>query len=193
MEQRTGSKLGQQYDKAVLSPCLFNSYGGYPIWNAGLDESKLESTLPGDVNLRYADDTTLRAESEEELKSLLMRVKEESEKAGLKLKDQKVKIMASGPTHHLLPNRKEKSTSRDRFYFPGPQNPVDIDCRHEIKRCLLLGKKAMTNLDSVLKSKDITLLTNVCIVKAMVFPVVMYRCECHTYQHVCVFFKPLVI
>ena len=117
-------------------------------------------------NLRYADDTTLMAESEEELKSLLMKVKEESEKVGLKLNIQKMKIMASGP---ITSWEIDGETVSD-FIFLGSNG----DCSHEIKRCLLLGRKVMTNLDSILKSRDITLPTKVCLVKAMVFPVVMY-------------------
>ena len=120
-------------------------------------------------NLRYADDTTLMAESEEELKSLLMKVKEESEKAGLKLNIQKTKIMASGPINSW----QTMETVRD-FIFLGSQITADGDCSHEIKRCLLLGRKAMTNLDTILKNRGITLPTKVHLVKAMVFPVVMY-------------------
>ena len=130
-------------------------------------------------NLRYADDTTLRAESEEELKSLLMKVKEESEKAGLKLNIQKTKIMASGPITSWQINEETVETVTD-FIFLGSKITADGDCRHEIKRRFLLGSKAMTNLDSILKSRDITLLTKVHLVKAMVFPVVMYRCESWT-------------
>ena len=131
-------------------------------------------------NLRYADDTTLMAESEEELKSLLMKVKEESEKVGLKLSIQKTKIMASGP---ITSWEIDGETVSD-FIFAGIQNHVDGDCSHEIKRCLLLGKKVMTNLDSIFKSRDITLPTKVHLVKAMVFPVVMYGCESWTVKKV---------
>ena len=127
-------------------------------------------------NLRYADDTTLMAESEEELKSLLMKVKEESEKAGLKLNIQKTRIMASNP---IISWQIDGETVRD-FTFLGSQITADGDCRHEIKRCLLLGGKAITNLDSILNSRDITLLTKVCLVKGMVCPVVMYGCESWT-------------
>ena len=123
-------------------------------------------------NLRYADDTTLMAESEEELKSLLMKVKEESEKAGLKLNIQKTKIMASGPITSWQIDGKTMETVTD-FIFLGSKITVDGDRSHEIKRHLLLGRKAMANLDSILKSRDITLLTKVCLVKAMVFPVVI--------------------
>ena len=119
-------------------------------------------------NLRYADDTTLMAESEEELKSLLMRVKEESEKAGLKLNIQKTKIMASSPITSWQINGETMETVTD-FIFLSSKITADGDCSHEIKRCLLLGRKAMTNLDTVLKNRDITLLTKICIVRAMVF------------------------
>ena len=130
-------------------------------------------------NLRYADDITLMAESKEELKSLLMKVKEESVKADLKLSSQKTKIMASGPITSWQINRETMETVRD-FLFLGSKITADGDCSHEIKRCLLLGRKAVTNLDSVLKSGDITLLTKVHIVKAMVFPGVMYGCKSWT-------------
>ena len=127
-------------------------------------------------NFRYADDTTLMAESGEELKSLLMKVKEESEKAGLKLSIQKMKIMASGPITSWQIDGEKVETVTD-FIFLGSKITADGDCSHEIKRCLLLGRKVMTNLGSNLKSKDITLLTKVHIVKTMVFTVVMYGCE----------------
>ena len=127
------------------------------------------------VTLRYADDTTLMAESEEELKSLLMKVKEESEKVGLKLNIQKMKIVASGPISSWQIDRETVETVRD-FILGGSQITADFDCSHEIKRCLLLGRKGMSNLESILKSRDITLPTNVRLVKAMVFPVVMYGC-----------------
>ena len=126
-------------------------------------------------HLRYADDTTLMAESEEELKSLLMKVKEESEKVGLKLNIQKMKIMASGPTTSW-----ETVETVSDFIFLGSKITADGDCSHEIKRRLLLGRKVMTNLDSIFKSRDITLPTKVHLVKAMVFPVVMYGCESWT-------------
>ena len=127
-------------------------------------------------NLRYADDTTLMAESKEELKSFLMKVKEESEKVGLKLNIQKTKIMTSGPITSWQIDGETVETVTD-FIFLGSKITADGDCSHEIKRRLLLGKNTMTNLDSILKSRDITLLTKVCIIKGMVFPVVMYRCE----------------
>ena len=127
-------------------------------------------------NLRYSDDTTLMAESEEELKSLLMKVKEESEKAGLKLNIQKTKLTEFDPITSWQIDGKTVETVAD-FIFSGSKITADGDCAHEIKRRLLLGRKAMTNLDSILKSRDISLLTKVCLVKAMVFPVVMYGCE----------------
>ena len=127
-------------------------------------------------NLRYADDSTLMAKSEEELKSLLMKVKEESEKVGLKLNIQKTKIMASGPITSWEIDGETVETVSD-FIFGGFKMTADGDCSHEIKRGLLLGRKAMTNLDSILKSRDVTLPTKVHLVKAMVFPVVMYGCE----------------
>ena len=130
-------------------------------------------------NLRYADDTTLMAESEEELKSLLIKVKEESEKVDLKLNVQKTKIMASGPITSWEIDGETVETVRD-FILGGSKITADDDCSHEIKRCLLLGRKVMTNLDIILKSRDITLSTKVRLVKAMVFPVVMFGCESWT-------------
>ena len=130
-------------------------------------------------NLRYADDTTLIAESKEELKSLLMKVKEESEKVGLKLNNQKTKIMASSPITSWQIDGETVETVSD-FILGGSKITADGDCSHEIKRRLLLGRKIMTNLDSILKSREITLPTKVHLVKAMVFPVVMYRCESWT-------------
>ena len=146
--------------------------------NAGLEEAQAGIKIAGrNINsLRYSDETTLMAESAEELKSLLMKVKEESEKIGLKLKIQKMKIMASGP---ITSWEIDGETVSD-FISWGSKITADGDCSHEIKRRLLLGRKVMTNLDSILKSKDITLPTKVCLVKAMVFPVVMYRCESWT-------------
>ena len=143
--------------------------------NTGLDEAQtgIKIARRNINNLRYADDTTLMAESEEELKSLLIRVKEESEKDGLKLNIQRTKIMASGP---ITSWQTDGETVRD-FIFLGSKITADGDCSHDIKRRLLLGRKAMTNLDSILKSRDITLPTKVHLVKAMVFPVVMYGCE----------------
>ena len=144
--------------------------------NAGLDESQAGIKIARRNNLRYADDTILMAESEEELKNLLMKVKEESEKAGLKLNIQKTKIMASCPITSWQIDE-ERVTD---FIFLDSQITVDGDYSHEVKRCLLLRRKAMTNLDSILKSKDITLMTKVHIVKTMVFPVVIYGCESWT-------------
>ena len=142
--------------------------------NTGLDEAQAGIKIAGRNinNLRYADDTTLMAENEE-LKSLLMKVKKESEKVGLNLSIQKTKIMASGP---ITSWQIDGETVSD-FIFLGSKITADNDCSHEIKRCLLLGRKVMTNLDSILKSRDITLPTKVCLVKAMFFPVVMYGCE----------------
>ena len=149
--------------------------------NAGLEETQAGIKIAGRniSNLRYTDDTTLMAESKEELKSLLMKVKEESEKVGLKLNIQKTKIMASGPITSWDIDRETVETVSD-FILGGSKITADGDCSHEIKNHLLLGRKAMTNLDSILKSKDITLPTKVCLVKAMVFPVVMYGCESWT-------------
>ena len=146
--------------------------------NAGLEEAQTRIKIAGRNinNLRYADDTILMAEREEELKSLLMKVKAESEKVGLKLNIQKMKIMASGPTTSWEIDGETGETVSD-FLFWGSKITADGDCSHEIKRCLLLGRKVMTNLDSILKSRDITWSTKVCLVKAMVFPVVMYGCE----------------
>ena len=148
--------------------------------NAGLEEAQAGIKIAGRNlnNLRYADDTTLMAESEE-LKSLLMKVKEESEKVGLKLNIQKTKIIASGPITSWQIDGETMETVRD-YLFGGSKITADGDCSHEIKRCLLLRRKVMTNLDSILESRDITLPTKVHIVKAIVFPVVMYRCESWT-------------
>ena len=149
--------------------------------NAGLEEAQAGIKIAGRNinNLRYADDTTLMAESEEEQKSLLMKVKEESEKVGLKLNMQKTKIKASGPITSWEREGETVETASD-FIFLGSKITADGDCSQEIKRCLLLGRKVMTNLDSILKSRDITLLTKVCLVKAMVFLVVKYGCESWT-------------
>jgi len=142
--------------------------------NAGLEEAQAGIKIAGrNLNLRYADDTTLMAESEEELKSLLMKSKEESEKVGLKLNIQKTKIMASSPITSWEIDGETVETVAD-FIFLGSKITADGDCSHEIKRCLLLEKKVMTNLDSILKSRDITLPTKVHLVKAIAFPVFMY-------------------
>ena len=149
--------------------------------NAGLDEAQdgIKIARRNINNLRYADDTTLLAESEEELKSLLMKVKEESEKVGSKLNFQKTNIMASGPIISWQIDGERMETVTD-FILGGSKITADGDCSHEIKRHLLLGRKSMTNLDSILKRRDITLPTKVHLVKAMVFPVVLYRCESWT-------------
>ena len=142
--------------------------------NAGLEEAQAGIKIARkNINLRYAGDTTLMAESEEELKSLLMKVKEESEKVGLKLNIQKTKIMASGP----IPSWQIDGETVSDFIFGGSKITADVNCSHEIKRLLLLGRKAMTNQDSILKSRDITLPTKVHIFKAMAFPVVRYGYE----------------
>ena len=145
--------------------------------NAGLEEAQAGIKIAGRNinNLRYADDTTLMAESEEELKSLLMKVKEESEKVGLKLNIQKTKIMASGLITSWQIDGETMETVTD-FIFLGSRITADGDCSHEIKRHLLLGRKVMANLHSILKNRDNTLLAKVCLVKAVVFPVVVYRC-----------------
>ena len=149
--------------------------------NAGLNEAQARIKIAGRNinNLRYADDTTFMAESKEELKSLLMKVKEESEKVGLKLNIQKTKIMASGPITSWQTDGETMETVRD-FIFMGSKITADGDCSHEIKRCFLLGRKAMTNLDSILKSRNITWPTKVHLVKTVVFPVVLYGCKSWT-------------
>ena len=151
------------------------------MWNARLDEAQAGINIDGrnTNNLRYADNTTLMAESEEELKSLLMKVKEESEKAGLKLNIQKTKIMASSPITSCQIDGETMETVT-AFIFLGSKITADGDCSHEIKTCLLLARKAMTNLDRLLKSRDITLPTKVHLVKAMAFSVVMYGCKSWT-------------
>ena len=146
--------------------------------NAGLEEAQagIKIARRNINNLRYANDPTLMAESEEELKSLLMKVKEESEKVGLKLNIQKTKIMACGPITSWEIDGETVETVSD-FNFVGSKITADGDCSHEIKRLLVLGRKTMTKLDSILKSRDITLPTKVCLIKALIFPVVMYGCE----------------
>ena len=159
---------------------LFNLYAGYIMRNTGLDEAQagIKTARRNINNLRYADDTTLMAESKE-LKSLLMKVKEDSEKIGLKLNTQKTKIMAFGSITSWQINGETVETVTD-FILGESKITADGDCRHEIKRCLLLGRKAMTNVDSILKSRDVTFPTKVHLVKAVVFPVVMYGCESWT-------------
>ena len=151
----------------IESPCLFNLYAEYIMRNAGLDEAQagIKIAKRNINNLRYADDTTLMAESEEELKSLLMKVKNESEKAGLKLNIQKTEIIASGV---ITSWQIDRETVTD-FILGGSKITADSSCSHEIKRCLLLGRKVMINLDSILKNRNITFPTKVCLVKAMVF------------------------
>ena len=173
-----------QIRKGVCEGCillysLFNLYVEYIMRNAGVDEAqaRIKIARRNINNLRYADDTTFMAEREEELKSLLMKVREESKKVGLKLNIQKTKIMASGPITSWKIDGATVETVSD-FIFLGSKFTADGDCNHEIQRHFFLERKAMTNLDSILKSRDITLLTKICLVKAMVFLVVMYECEC---------------
>ena len=165
----------------ILSPYLFNLYTEYIMRNAGLEEAQAGIKIAGRNvnNLRYADDTTLMAKSEEELKSLLMKVKEESEKVGLKLNIQKTKITASGPITSWQIDGETVETVAG-FILGGSKITVDGDCSHEIKRHLLLERNVMSNLDSILKNRDITLSTKVHLFKAMVFPVVVYGCESWT-------------
>ena len=172
-----------EYVKAVY--CHPAYYAEYIMRNAGLEEGHagIKIARRNINNLGYADDTTLMAESEEELKRLLMKVKEESEKVGLKLNIQKTKIMASGPITSCQIDEETVETVAD-FIFEGSKITADGDCSHEIKRRLLLERKVMTNPDSILKSRDITLPTMVHLVKAMVFPVVIYGCESWTTQKV---------
>ena len=176
MEQQTGSIGKGVRQGCILSPCLFNLHAEYITRNAGLEEAQAGIKIPGRNinNLRYADDTTFMAESEEELKTLLMKVKVESEKVGLKLNIQKTKIMASSPiTSWQIEGETVEAVSD--FIFGGSKITADGDCSHEVKRRLLLGRKVMTNLDSIFKSRDITLPTKVRLVKAMVSPVVVYE------------------
>ena len=175
-------KIGKGVHQGCISSlCLLNLYAEYIMQTTRLDETQAGIKIAGRNinNLRYADDTTLMAESKEELTHLLMKVKEEGEKkqlAGLKLNIQKAEIMASGPIASWQIDGEIVETMTD-FIFWGSKITADGDCSHEIKRCLLLGRTAMTNLDSMLKSRDITLSTKVCLVEAMVFPLVMYGCE----------------
>ena len=165
----------------ILSPCLFKLNAEYIMRNTGLDKAQAGINIARrNINhLSYVDDTTLMAESEEELKSLLMKVKEESEKVGLKLNIQKTKIMASGPIISWQIVGETMETVRD-FSFLVSEITADGDCSHEIKRCLLLGRKVMTNLDSLLKSRHITLPTKVHILKAIISAIFTYECECWT-------------
>ena len=162
----------------ILSPCLFNLYAEYIMRNTGLEEAQAGIKIAGRNidNLRYADDTTLMAESEEEQNSLLMKVKEENEKVGLKLNIQKIKIMAYGPITSWKMDGETVETMAD-FILGGSKITADGDGSYEIKRHLFLGRKVILNLDSILKSLDISLPTKVRLVKAMVFPAVMYGCE----------------
>ena len=177
MEQCSNLKLGKEYIKAVhCHPAYLTYMQSTSCEMLGLMKHKPESRLLGEISITsYANDTTLMAESEEELKSFLMKVKEESEKAGLKVNIQKTKIMASSSITSWQIDGETMGTVRD-FNFLGSKITAGGDCSHEIKRRLLLGRKAMINLDSILKSRDITLPTKVYLVKAMVFPVVMYEC-----------------
>ena len=182
VEQKDWFQIGKGvHQGCILSPCLFNFYAEYIMRNAGLDEAQAGIKIAGRNinNLTYADDITLIAESEEELNGLLMKVKEESEKVGLKLNIQKTKMMASGPITSWQIDGETVETVTD-FILGGSKITADGDYRHEIKRHLLLGRKVMSNLDSILKSRDITLSIKVHLVKAMVFPVVMYGCESWT-------------
>ena len=175
MEQRTGSKLGKEYAKSTYChPAYLTYMQSISCEMPGWMKRKLESRNIN--NLRYSDDTALTAESEE-LKSLLMKVKEESDKVGLKLNIQKTKITSwqtDGETVEIVAD----------FIFGGSKITADGDCSHDIKRCLLLGRKVMTNLDSILKSRDITLPAKACLVKSVAFPVVMYGCESWTIKKV---------
>ena len=181
MEQWTDFKLVKEYNKAlsILSPCLFNLYEEYIMRNAGLEEVQagIKIARRNINNLRYENDTTCMAESEEESKSLLM--KEKSEKIGLKFNIQKTKIMASGPITSWQIDGETVGRVADLIFLDS-KITADGDCSHEIKRRLLLGRKVMTNLDSIFKSRDITLSTKVRLVKVMVFPLVMYGCESWT-------------
>ena len=165
----------------ILSPCLFNLYAEYIMRNAGLEEAQagIKIARKNINNLTYADDTTLMTESEEELKSFLMKLKEENEKVGIKLNIQKMKIMESGSITSWEIDAETVETLGD-FIFGGSKITADGDCSHEIKRRLLLGRKVMTNIDTMLKSRDIAWPTKVHLVKAMVFPVFMYGYESWT-------------
>ena len=166
------------WQSCILTPYLINSYAEHIVKNAGLDEAQAGIKIDErNINsLRYADNTILMAESKEELKSLLMKVKEESEKTGLKLNIQKIKIMTSSPITPWQINGEKMETLTD-FIFLGSKITVDGDWSHEIKRLLFLGRKGMTNQSSIWKSRDITLATKFHLIKAMIYPVVMYGCE----------------
>ncbi|XDA74326.1 hypothetical protein R6Z07F_004549 [Ovis aries] len=175
-------QTGKRVHQAVYChPAFFNLHAEYIMRNAGLSEAQAAIKVAGRNinNLRYADDTTLMAESGEDLKSLLLKVKKESEKAGLKLNIQKNKDHGI-QSHHFMANRWGNNGNSDRLLFWATKITADGDCSHEIKRRLLLGRKVMTNLDSIFKSRDITLSTKVHLVKAVVFPMVMYGCESWT-------------
>ena len=177
-EQQTGSKLGKEYNKAVYyHPVHLTSM--YAKCQAGLSQAGINMARRNINNIRYSDDTTLMAEGKEELKCLLMKVKEESEKAVLKLNFQKMKIMASGSITSWQIDGEKMETVTD-FIFLGSKITLDNDCSHEIKGLLLAGRKAMTNLESILKTREFALLTKVHIVKAMVFPLDIYGCESWT-------------
>ena len=179
VQQQTDYKyrLGKEYVKAVYCHPAYLPCAEYIMRNAGLDEAQagIKIARRNINNPRYADDTTVMAESKE-LESLLMKVKEESEKVALKLNIQKTKIMASGPMTSWQIDGETMETVTDSI-LGAPKITADGDCSHEIKRCVLLGRKVMTNLDRLLKSRDITLPTKVCLIKALIFPVVMYGCE----------------
>ena len=181
MDQQTGKNWEKGTSKLYIVTCLFNLYAEYIVRNAGLNKAQpgIKTARRNINNLRYADDTTLRAGSEEELKGLLMKVKMESENVDLKLNIQKTKIMASGPITSWEIDGESVETVSD-FILGGSKITADGDCSHEIKRRLLLGRKVMTNLDSILKSRDITLPTKVHLIKAVVFLVVRYGCESWT-------------
>ena len=160
----------------MLSPCLFNLFAEHIVRNSRPDEAEIKISRRNINSLKYADDSTLMAESKKKLKRLLMKVKEENEKAGLKLNIHKTKIMGSGPITSWQIDGETMETVTVFILF-GFKITADGDCSHEIKRRLLLGRKAVTNLDRVVKSRDTTLLTKVCLVKDMVFPVVMYELD----------------
>ena len=174
----------EEHQGCILSPCLFNLYAEYIMRNAGLDKAQDGIKIAGRNinNLRYVDDITFTAENEEQLKSLQMKVKKGSEKVGLKLNIQKTKIMVSDPITSWQIDGETVETVTDFIFWRWGGSKITAygNCNHEIKRCLLFGRKAMTNLDSISKIKDITLPTKVNLVKTMVFPVVMYGCESWT-------------